>query len=83
MIVQYELVAPVTDRKAPYLDRFGAFIVPAIKKLYKYYIEVKRYNPNTLCYEYFLLLGTETAARGNVQFEYIESDGLYDVWQIV
>ncbi len=115
MIIQYELVAPVTDRKAPYLDRFGAFIVPAIKKLYKYYIEVKRYNPNTLCYEYFLLLGTdkfdvqcrkcrvddygrlkaklhnevkqyvssETAARGNVQFEYIESDGLYDVWQII
>ena len=31
MIIQYELVAPVTDRKAPYLDRFGAFIVPATK----------------------------------------------------
>lgn len=115
MIVQYELVAPVTDRKAPYLNKDGAFIVPIIKKLYRYYVEVKRYNPNTLCYEYFLLLSdkkfdsqcrkcrvddygrlkvilhnevkqyviAEIAARGNVQFEYVESDSLYDVWQIV
>lgn len=56
MIIKYELIAPVTDRKAPYLNRSGAFIVPAIKKLYKYYVEVKRYNPDALCYEYFLLL---------------------------
>lgn len=115
MIIQYELVAPVTDRKAPYLNKDGVFIVPTIKKLYRYYVEVKRYNPNALCYEYFLLLSdkkfdaqcrkcrvddygrlkailhnevkqyviSETAARGNVQFEYVESDSLCDVWQIV
>ena len=115
MIIQYELVAPVTDRKAPYLNKDRVFIVPTIKKLYRYYVEVKRYNPNALCYEYFLLLSdkkfdaqcrkcrvddygrlkailhnevkqyviSETAARGNVQFEYVESDSLCDVWQIV
>lgn len=115
MIIQYELVAPVTDRKAPYLNKDGAFIVPTIKNLYRYYVEVKRYNPNALCYEYFLLLSdkkfdaqcrkcrvddygrlkailhnevkqyviSETAARGNVQFEYVESDSLCDVWQIL
>ena len=115
MIVKYELVSPIINKKLPYLDKNNFLIVPAIKKLYKYYIEVKRYNPNTLCYEYFLLLSDkkfdaqcrkcrvddygrlkvmlhnevkqyvidETAARGNVQFEYIESDSLYDVWQIV
>lgn len=115
MIVQYELVAPVTDRKSPYLDGKGFFICPAIKKVYKYYVEVKRYNPNTLCYEYFLLLSdkkfdaqcrkcrvddygrlkailhnevkqyviAEIAARGNVRFEYVESDSLCDVWQIL
>lgn len=57
-ILQYELVAPITNRKKPHIDNRGAFIIPDIQKLYTHYIEVKRYNPKQLCYEYFLLLGT-------------------------
>lgn len=59
MIYKYEIVAPVTNRKSPYLDGKGFFIVPNIRKLYRYYIEVKRYNTNNLSYEYFILLSTE------------------------
>lgn len=57
MIYTYEIIAPVTNRKIPYLDSKGFFIVPNVIKLYNYYIEVKRYNPTKFCYEYFLLLG--------------------------
>ena len=56
MICSYEVIAPITNRKIPYLDNKGFFIVPKISKIYNYYIEVKRYNPNKLSYEYFLLL---------------------------
>lgn len=59
MICKYEIIAPVTNRKSPYLNSKDFFIVPNIGKLYRYYIEVKRYNPNTFYYEYFILLGTE------------------------
>ena len=59
MIYKYEIVAPVTDRKSPYLDGKGFFIVPNIRRLYRYYVEVKRYNSNTLSYEYFILLSIE------------------------
>ena len=59
MIYKYEIVAPVTDRKSPYLDDKGFFIVPNIRRLYRYYVEVKRYNSNTLSYEYFILLSIE------------------------
>ena len=84
-------------------------------EIYNYYIEVKRYNPSTLCYEYFILLGTdkfdeqcrkcrvddycrlkvalhgevldfvasEMKNRGNIQFEYYETEDNYDVWRIV
>ncbi len=37
----------------------GYFIVPNIGKRYKYFIEVKQYNPNVFQYEYFLLLSTD------------------------
>ena len=50
MIYTYEIIAPVTNRKIPYLDNKGFFIVPNVIKLYNYYIEVKRYNPNKFCY---------------------------------
>lgn len=115
MIYKYEIVKPVTNRKLPYLDDRGVFIVPNARTMYNYYIEVKRYNPNTLCYEYFILLGTdkfdeqcrkcrvddycrlkvilhgevldfvisEMKNRGNVQFEYYETEDNYDVWRIV
>ena len=58
MIHKYEVIAPITNRKIPYLDNRGFFIIPSIKKLYKYYVEVKRYNPDKFYYEYFLLLST-------------------------
>lgn len=58
MICKYEVIAPVTNRKIPYLDNRGFFIIPNIGKEYKYYVEVKRYNPNKFCYQYFLLLNT-------------------------
>ncbi len=115
MIYKYELIDPVVDKKYPRMDSKGYFIVPDIKKIYNYYIEVKRYNTNNICYEYFLLLGiekfdsqcrkcrvddygrlkvklhkelaefvsTETTYRGNVKFEYIESEENYDIWQII
>lgn len=59
MIYKYEVVSPVTNRRSPYLDDKGFLVVPNIAKLYRYYIEVKRYNPNTLCYDYYLLLSTD------------------------
>ena len=58
MIYNYEIINPVTNRKSPYLDGKGFIIAPAINKNYRYYIEVRRYNNNTLCYEYFILLST-------------------------
>ncbi len=113
-ILKYEVISPVTNRKKPYIDNRGAFIIPAIKRNYKYYIEVKRYNPANLSYEYFLILSitkfdsqcrkcrvddygrlklilhgdfkdyvsNEAANRGNVEFEYVESESEYDVWQV-
>lgn len=115
MIYKYEIIAPITNRKNPYIDSKDFFIVPDFKKIYRYYIEVKRYNLATLNYEYFLLLSDtkfdiqcrkcrvddycrlkvklhgdikdytikEVASRGNVEFNYIESEQDYDVWQIV
>lgn len=57
MIVKYEIVNPVINRKRPYLDDKDYLIVPNAIKNYKYYIECKLYNTKELCYEYFLLLG--------------------------
>lgn len=113
-ILKYEIINPITNRKKPHIDKYGAFIIPAIKKNYKYYIEVKRYNTTTLCYEYFIILSiikfdsqckkcrvddygrlklivhgdikdyivNEINNRGNVEFNYMESEQEYDVWQV-
>ncbi len=59
MIVKYEVVNPVTNRKRPYLDNKDYLIVPNAIKDYKYYIECRQYNPKDLCYNYYLLLGVE------------------------
>jgi len=57
-IFRYELIAPVTDRKKPYIDNNGYFIIPNIGKYYTHYIEAARYDPRNDCYNFFLLLGT-------------------------
>lgn len=59
MIYKYEVIAPVTNKQRPHFDKRSLFIVPIIKKNYKYYIECARYNPNTFSREYFLLLSEE------------------------
>lgn len=59
MIHKYEVISPVTNRKNPYLDDKDFLIVPDIRTLYDYYVEVKRYNAKDLCYEYFILLSTK------------------------
>ena len=58
-IVKYELIRRITDRDMPYLQKGHIIIIPNIRKNYKYYLEVKRYNPNIKDYEYFLLLGED------------------------
>lgn len=57
MLHTYEIVNPVVNRKKPHVDTHGVFIVPNIRKNYKYYIEAAVYNQQTCDKEYFLLLG--------------------------
>lgn len=57
MIVKYEVIRKITNKDMPYLQKGHIIIIPNIKKEYKYYLEVRRYNPNIKDYEYFLLLG--------------------------
>lgn len=113
-IFSYEIINPPTDRKKPFLDERGFFIIPNIRKRYCYYIECARNNTNTLCREYFILLSTvkfnescrkcrvddygrlklklhgelndyvvrEMPSRGNIKFEYLESENEYDIYLI-
>lgn len=57
MIHNYEIVNPVINKKKPHVDMHGVFIIPNIKKNYRYYIEAAIYNQQTCDKEYFLLLG--------------------------
>lgn len=56
-VFKYEVINNRIDRKKPFVDAKGFFIIPNIKTSYKYYLEVRRYNEQTLNYEYFLLFG--------------------------
>ena len=58
MIHNYEIVNPVINKKKPHVDMHGVFIIPNIKKNYRYYIEAAIYNQQTCDKEYFLLLST-------------------------
>lgn len=58
-IYKYEIINPITNRKKPYIDDKGYLIVPAIGKVYKYYIEASRFNPKKYDKEYFILLSTD------------------------
>lgn len=55
-LVKYEYIRMNTEKNMPYLDRGHIIIIPNIQKDYKYYLEVKRFNPAIKDYEYFLLL---------------------------
>lgn len=55
-IVKYELVKPIINKDKPYINKYGAFIVPRIHTIYKYYIEVMRYNTSINDYDFFILL---------------------------
>lgn len=57
-IYNYNIINPKTNKKKPFLDRRGFFIVPNINKIYNYYIEASKYNPITGDNDYYLLLST-------------------------
>lgn len=114
MICKYEIIAPVTDNKLPHFDKWGNFVIPAIGKNYRYYVECARYNPATFSREYFLLLSDnkfdkncrkcrvdnygrlklilhgelkrfvddEVRTRGNVEYQYADTEEDYDVYMI-
>lgn len=58
-IVKYEVIRRITDKDMPYLQKGHIIIIPNIRKKYKYYLEVRRYNTTIKDYEYFLLLGED------------------------
>lgn len=55
-VYKYEIINPKINKKKPFLDGRGFFIVPNINKVYRYYIEASKYNPNTGDTDYYLLL---------------------------
>lgn len=59
MIFKYEVINPIVNRKKPHVDKHGVFIIPNIKRNYKYCIETRVYNTSDLCYNYYLLLGVD------------------------
>jgi hypothetical protein len=55
-VYNYKIINPKINRKKPFLDRRGFFIVPRIGKNYKYYIEASTFNPNTGDDDYYILI---------------------------
>lgn len=56
MIYNFNLIAPKTDSRKPFLNRDGFFVIPTGSIRYKYYIEVSRYHPVYQTEEYYVLL---------------------------
>lgn len=47
MLYKYEILNPVIDTKKPHVDTHGVFIIPKIRRNYKYFIEAISRDPNT------------------------------------
>lgn len=58
-VFQYEILNNSVVNKRPYLDDRGVFIVYNPRRRYKYFLEARRYNPNTDSYQYYILLGVD------------------------
>lgn len=58
-VFKYEILNPIVDKKKPFLDRRGFFVIPNLKIDYKYYLECANYNQALGYKEYYILLSKE------------------------
>lgn len=56
MIYKYEVTNPVVSHKKPHVDIHGVFIIPNIKRMYKYFVEAISKDPDTYIETNVLLL---------------------------
>lgn len=56
MIYKYEVTNPVVSSKKPHVDAHGVFIIPNIKRMYKYFVEAVSKDPDTYVETNVLLL---------------------------
>lgn len=59
MINNYQVIAPVINKKLPYITNYGTLVVSRFHKKYKYYVEVKQYDTYADDYNYYILLSEE------------------------